>query len=243
MFNAHRRQDQKTIVANQTVQVGSASPLCPSNIPIPVLQGPRCRTEGQGPKISMPRTLHHISDLGTAQRSASQIVVSIKKSKPDLGFLRIPADDRRNADFAQLAQRATEFSNIRLNRIDRRALKAINLLLSRQIQNTTLIQFGQRFPATHLLQSATWRPPIQPFANPSRQMEPRNRGLCSDSLLNPIQDGLRKMLTTNIHVPPITSSTPCVKCVQRLPPPRGRVREGGCIYVLNGRRRRLRDQK
>ena len=73
----------------------------------------------------MIRTLHHISDLGATQRSASKIVVSIKKRKPNLGFLGISAADRINTDFAQFAQRTTEFSNIRLNGIDPRALKAI----------------------------------------------------------------------------------------------------------------------
>jgi len=218
ILNPHSWQDQKTIVAHQTAQVGSASRLCPSYIVVSTLKRPRRRTKGQGPKISLRGTLHHISDLGATQRPASKIVVSIQKSKPDLGFLRISADNRRNADFPQLAQRATEFRNIRLHRIDRSALKTIGLLSPGQIQNTTLIQFGQRFPATHLLESATGRPPIQPLANPPRQLEARNSWFCPYSLLNPVQNGLGKMLTANIHTPLITSPAPCVKCVLRSAP-------------------------
>jgi len=187
ILHLHRRQDQKTIIADQTAQVGSPSLLRPSDIMVSTLQGPRGRTEGQGPKISLGGTLHHISDLRTTQRPASQVMVSIQKSKPDLGFLGISAGYRINRNFAQLVQKATDFSDRRLNRIDRRAFKTKSFFWSRQIQNATLIQFGQRFPATHLLESAIGRPPIQPFAYPSRQIEPRNRWFCSDSLLNPIQ--------------------------------------------------------
>jgi hypothetical protein len=78
-----------------------------------------------------------------------------------------------------------------------------------------LIQLGQRLSATHVLKPAIRRPPIQPFTNPSRQIEPRHGRFHSDSLLNPIQNGLGKMSTTNIHVLLITSSAPCVKCVLR----------------------------
>ena len=213
MFHPHRGQDQKTIITDHTVQVGSASVFCPSNIVVSALQRPGCRTEGQGPKIAMIRTLDNVPDLGPTQRSTSKIVVLIKERKPNLGFLGISAADRINSDFAQFAQRTTEFSNIRLNEIDPRALKAIESLPPWQIHKTPLIQLGQRLSATHVLQSAIGRSPIQPFTNPSRQIESRERRFCSDSLLNPIQNGLGKMMTANIHVPRITSSTPCVKCV------------------------------
>src|SRR4030067_686005 len=215
MFDLRRRQDQKTVVRDQPAEVGSSSLLGPSNILISGFQRPRGRTEDQGPKISMFQTLHHISDLGATQRSASKIVVSIKERKPNLGFLRISTADRINSDFAQLTQRTTEFRNIRLSGIDPRALKPIASLPPRQIQNTTLIQFGQCLPATHLLEPAVWRPPIQPLANPPRQIALRNRWLCSDSLLHPIQNGSGKMSTANIHEPLIPSSTPGVKCVLR----------------------------
>jgi hypothetical protein len=81
-----------------------------------------------------------------------------------------------------------------------------------------LIQFGQRLSATHVLQSAIGRSPIQPFTNPSRQIQSRDGRFCSDGLLNPIQNGFRKMLATSIHAPCITPSTPCVKYVLRSPP-------------------------
>jgi very-short-patch-repair endonuclease len=48
------------------------------------------------------------------------------------------------------------------------------------------------------------------------------------------------MLTTNIHVPPITSSTPCVKCVQRLPLEGGGERVGVKGKGLTGVARSLR---
>src|SRR3990172_8019454 len=94
-----------------------------------------------------------------------------------------------------------------------RALEAIRSFPQWQIQKAPVIQLGQRLSATHVLQSAIGRPPIQPSTNPSRQIESRDGRLSSDSLLNPIQNALGKMLTTNIHVPRITSPTPCVKCV------------------------------
>src|SRR4030067_2596812 len=173
MFDLRRRQNQNTVVRAHPAEVASSSLLGPSNILISGLQRPRGRTEGQGPKISMFQTLHHISDLGATQRSASKIVVSIKERKPNLGFIGISTADRINSDFAQLTQRTTEFRNIRLSGIEPRTLKPIASLTPRQIQSTTLIQFGQRLSATHLLPSAIGRPPIQPFTNPSRQSESR----------------------------------------------------------------------
>jgi hypothetical protein len=94
-------------------------------------------------------------------------VVLIKERKPDLGFLGISAADWINSDFAQFGQRTTEFSNIRFNGIDPRALKAIMPLPPWQIQKTTVIQLGQRLSTAHVLQSAIGRSPIQPFTNPS----------------------------------------------------------------------------
>ena len=159
-------QDQKTVVAYHKMQVRSASPFCPSNELVPRSKRPCRRTESQCPKISMLRTFNNITDLSTAQRSASQIVVPIQKSKPNLGFFAISTAYGLNTDFAQLVQSTAQLRNIRLSGDLCSSLESISFFLPRQIHNTSTIQLGQSFTATHLFESTVGRTPIQPLANP-----------------------------------------------------------------------------
>ena len=140
---------------------------------VSLLQRPRCRTEGQRPKIAMSLALHHVPDLGATQMPAPKIVVPIKKREPDLGFLRVSAGDGIHGNFPDLTERTRELSNVSLNSFAHpgvlpSALKGVAFFLPRQVQSAAPIQLGQRLPAAHLLQSAIWRPPIHPFANTPR---------------------------------------------------------------------------
>jgi hypothetical protein len=213
------RKNQESTVRNNTMQIGPSSCFTPSNILISILQGPRSRTEGQSPKITIPRTLDHISDLSTTQGSTSKIMISIKKGIPNLGFPRISTTDRRDDELTHLIQRTTNLRNIKLNRINpTRISKTIGFLTLRQIQKTTLSQFYQCLSAIHVFQSSIWRPPIEPFTNPSRKLSLRYRWLFLDSLLNSIQNRFGKILSINIHEPLITSFPLSVECVLRSAP-------------------------
>jgi hypothetical protein len=210
------RKNQKATVRNDTMQVSPSSSFAPSNILISILQGPGSRTEGQSPKITIPRTLDHISDLRTTQGPTSKIMISIKKGIPHLGFPRISTTDRGDDELAQLIQRTTNLRNIKLNRINpTRMSKTIGFLPLGQIQKTTLSQFYQCLSAIHVFQSSIWRPPIEPLTNPSRKLSLRYRWLLLDSLLNPTQDRFGKILSINIHESLITSFPLGVKCVPR----------------------------
>jgi len=141
-------------------------------------------------------------------------MILIQKCKPNLGFLRISARNRIHADLAQLLQRATDLSNIELYPMAHGSLKVVGSLYPRQVLNAKVIQFGQRFATTHFLQSTIGGTPIQPLADPPRQIEPGNGWFSSHRFLNSIQKGSRKMLTGYIHAPHVTPQAPCVKCVQ-----------------------------
>src|SRR3990170_6037702 len=112
ILDFHGGQDQETIVGDQIPQVGSASRLRPSYVFVSLLQRPRCRTEGQRPKIAMSLALHHVPDLGATQMPAPKIVVPIKKREPDLGFLRVSAGDGIHGNFPDLTERTRELSNV-----------------------------------------------------------------------------------------------------------------------------------
>ena len=211
--NLDRGQNQKPIVADQTMQVGQSRRFRPSDILVPVSKRPCGRTKGQRPKITIIGAFDHISDLSSAKRTTGQVVVSIQQCKPNFGIFAVSAADRINRYLSQLLQVALNLGDIRFNRMGSRLFKAIGFVWPRQIENALMFKFDQSFAATHILKPAVGATPIQPLANSARQFELGNRRFASQRLLYPIKRALRKMLSTYNHAITMAEYTPCVKCV------------------------------
>ena len=177
VFSFHGRQYQKTGIAHQTAKIGSASRLCPSNILIPASKHKGSRTESQSSKIAVNGTLHNVSDLSSAQRTAAQIVISVQKGKPYFGFPAISACDRIHGHFTQFRQRTMELSNIHLRAGGGRAFEPIGSFPHRQLQYPSAVQLSQCFATAHILETTTGGTPVQPLANPPGQLQSRNSGL------------------------------------------------------------------
>jgi len=200
MGNPHPGQNKKTHIVCHKRQIAFAPAARPSDIVIPVLERPRCRTEGQCAKIS-GGTLDQIPNLSPAEVPVPEIVASLKESKPNLRFLCISAADRIDLNLPEVFQSALNIRYVQSNGsggfIPERVINA----LLWQIDNRSRIELVESLAAGHLLRTAAWRNPVQPTADPSRQIKSRNRRFVGNRLANTVQHRTGKILATDIHGP------------------------------------------
>src|SRR5205814_2198820 len=115
----------------------------------------------------------------------SKIVIALQQRPRDFRVPAIAAGDALDLNLTQLLQTAAHLRNFNIDLRFALTLKPIRTAAVRQCQYFPAIQLGQSFAATHLLQPAARRTPIQPLAHLSRQLAPRLRRFAVRCGLNP----------------------------------------------------------
>ena len=107
--NMHGRQNQKSAVTYNTIQIGTSSCFGPANIFVSFFHPPLCSTESQCSNKSMLRALHQVANLCTAQGPFAQIMESLHKSVPYFRGFAVAARNRNNLYRTKFVQSASEF--------------------------------------------------------------------------------------------------------------------------------------
>ena len=215
VFNLDTRRNQETTVVDHKTEISPPGFFAPANKSVPVGEHPGSGTKGQRSKTSMGCVFDKVSNLGAAQRTASERMIPCHHGIPYFGILGITAGHRSNGDLPQLRKPTGKFRKSQVDILWCRLLKSKGLLTTGKFDNSLVVQFPQRFTSTHLLKFSTGRTPVEPAAHQARQCVPRNRRNLACRFPNLVKDGAGKMLSTNLHVPSMPCFTPGVKCGSR----------------------------
>jgi hypothetical protein len=165
----------------------------------------------------MDGTFDDITDLCSAESAASQIMIPLQQSLPDVRILAITAGDRHNSYGAQFLKRTMNFGelNSKVSRVESPpGLKAEAPRCWRQVQDAFSLQPGKRLAATSFLKSAVGGTLVKPFAHISRQHPPRYGRVVHDCQVDFVKNVRRKFLSADAHEKIIPITGPGVKSVQ-----------------------------
>ena len=179
--------DQEARLADHLVEVGPPRGLAPAN---PGVAGRQAPGRGAERHPAQPAALaaEEVALLGSDQRSAAQRVVAGEEVIPP-GRPRRSTADPHQLDGAEVRQPAPDRVRARSCRLTQAMNRTAHTSVrSRQRHQASPLQLDQRLAGPDLAEPIRRRPPIEPLAQPARQLTARTARLGLNPATKPIQD-------------------------------------------------------
>ena len=209
MLNPHRRQDQKTAVANHPLQLRAARGIRPAQPLIARTQAPGRRAHRQAADRPVVLADDQVADLRAAQRAGAQRVMRRHHGMPSLAGCGPPLD-RLQGDRPEIGQGTADLWPHRGRCLPRSPPRR---LPSRRWQHQLAapLQVNKPLAAGHLLRPPARVSPLESLRHLLRQPIARQFGILADARANPRQalGGFQLLMRRQgFHDPNATSSAP-----------------------------------
>ena len=199
IFDPHPTRNHKARVGYHRGQVILTRRMAPADPTLARLQIQRSRTEPQRSQIAMLKG-YQVAHLRAAQRAVSEIMMGRYQLLPLPIERAILRGHQNQLQPAHLLERPFEFRrNVQLRLRKAWSAKAHPATRGWQIDQATPLQAQKRQSAARGFGLAVGSAPIEPVANPTRQIRPRPLGMIAHRHVYAFQSLARKNLPARYH--------------------------------------------